>query len=127
MTIWCSNTKNPQAPESFTLCRIFHGNVVVIGHQIYVRVDDDFGDFLFQAIKPSAGVINTFVVRFFRLKRSFFGQRFRFKGRRKFRRQKLCRKKFRRLGKSSNFVVRNFVVLIRINSVHKKISFELFN
>ena len=53
-------------------------------------------------------------------------------GRQKFRRQKFCR-----ISESRNFavrnivvrniVVRNFVVLIRIDSVHEKISFELYN
>ena len=37
------------------------------------------------------------------------------------------RRKFRRISQSRNFVVGNFDVLIRINSVHEKISFELAN
>ena len=51
-------------------------------------------------------------------------------GRRKFRRQKFRRQKFRRrkfprISKSRNLVIRNFVVLIRINSVNEETSFSM--
>ena len=53
-----------------------------------------------------------------------FGRR-KFRGQ-KFRRMKFRGMKFRRISKSRNFVVGKFVVLTSINSVHEKISFDLF-